>query len=162
LNLHLLPLASVYLLGAWVLWPLGWYFSLGYGLFVIASNLVYISTVCARCAYHGSDRCPSGYGAVSARLAQKGSSKDFPHYFNRYVPLVAAGWVLPLAGGAVLLVGSSGNTRSFVFNMIPLLIFAVVAFGVLPRSSRESCRRCPMRRSCPGARFTVGGGRSRP
>ena len=126
MNLHLLPLASVYLLGAWVLWPLGWYFSLGYGLFAIASNLVYISTICARCVNYGSDRCPSGYGPLSARLAQKGSSRDFPLYFRRYIPLVAAGWVLPVAGGAVLLAGSFGNARSFVLNMLPLLVLVVL------------------------------------
>lgn len=162
MNLHLLPLASVYLLGAWVLWPLGWYFSLGYGLFAIASNLVFISTICARCVNYDRESCESGYGPISARLVRKRDSSDFPFYFRRYIPLVAAGWVLPLAGGAVLLAGSLGNTRSFVLNMLPLLVFAVVAFAVLPRSSRDSCRRCAMRRNCPGARFTVSEGGSRP
>lgn len=156
MNLHLLPLASVYLLGAWVLWPLGWYCSMGYGLFAIASNIIYISTICARCVNYGSDRCPSGYGQVSARLARKGNVMDFPIYFRRYIPLVAAGWVLPVLGGAVVLVRSHGELRALFFGLVPLALFSVVAFAVLPRSSRSSCARCGMRGNCPGARFTVG------
>ena len=58
MNLHLLPLASVYILGAWVLWPLGWYVSLGYGSYAVISNLVFMSTICACCANYGR---PSSY-----------------------------------------------------------------------------------------------------
>ena len=159
MNLHLLPLASVYVLGAWVMWPLGWYVSLAYGLFAIISNLVFISTVCACCANFGRPGCESGYGPVSARLVPRGRPQDFPGCFRRYIPLVAAGWALPVIGGLLVLLRSMGGLRDIVFAIVPLLIFSIVAFGVLPRSSRESCARCAQRGNCPGARFTVGGGR---
>lgn len=159
MNLHLLPLASVYVLGAWVMWPLGWYVSLAYGLFAIISNLVFISTVCACCANFGRPGCESGYGPVSARLVRRGRPQDFPGCFRRYIPLVAAGWALPVVGGTVNLYMSIGNLRAFLFEFLAVLIFSIVAFGVLPRSSRESCARCAQRGNCPGARFTVGGGR---
>jgi hypothetical protein len=158
LNLHLLPLACVYLLGAWVLWPLGWYISLAYGFFAVASNLVFISTVCARCASFGRQSCSSGYGALSARLVRRGRPEDFPSCFRRYIPLVAAGWAVPAIGGLLVLYRSMGGLRELFFAIVPLLVFSVVAFGVLPRSSRHGCERCPQRRNCPGARFTVGKG----
>jgi len=160
MNTHLLPLACVYLLGAWVLWPLGWYFSLAFGLLAVTSNLVFISTICACCVNFGRDSCASGYGALSARLARKGDLRDFPSCFRRYIPLVAAGWVLPLIGGAVVVYLSGPSARAIILSLTPLLIFSIVAFAVLPRSSRQSCALCGMRGSCPGARFTVskGGG----
>ena len=156
MNLHLLPLVCVYFLGAWVLWPLGWHISLGYAVFVIVSNLVFISTVCACCASFGRPSCESGYGALSARLVRRGRPEEYPSRFKRYVPLVAAGWALPVMGGLLVLYRSIGDLRDVFFAIVPLLIFSMVAFGVLPRSSRESCARCPQRRNCPGARFTVG------
>jgi len=156
LNLHLLPLSCVYFLGAWVLWPLGWYVSLGYAVFVIISNLVFISTICACCASYGRQSCASGYGAISARLVRRGKPEGFPSCFKRYIPLVAAGWALPVIGGLVVLYLSMGDLRGLLFAIVPLLIFSIVAFGVLPRSSRESCARCSQRLNCPGARFTVG------
>lgn len=156
MNLHLLPLACVYFLGAWVLWPLGWYISLGYGLFAVISNIVFISTICACCASFGRTTCASGYGAISARLVRRGKAGDFPSCFKRYIPLVAAGWALPVIGGLVVLFLSMGDLRDLFFAIVPLLIFSIMAFGVLPRSSKESCARCPQRPNCPGARFTVG------
>jgi hypothetical protein len=156
LNLHLLPLACVYLLGAWVLWPLGWYISLAYGLYAVISNLVFISTICACCANYGRPDCESGYGSVSARLVRRGRPGEFPSCFRRYIPLVAAGWALPALGGLAVLYRSMGSLRDLFFATVPLLVFSVVAFGVLPRSSRQSCERCAQRRNCPGARFTVG------
>ena len=161
MNLHLLPLACVYLLGAWVLWPLGWYVSLGYAVFAIASNLVFISTICACCASFGRKGCPSGYGGLSARLVRRGRSGDFRTVFRRYIPLVAAGWALPVLGGLAVLYLSMGSLRGVFFAVVPLLIFSIVAFGVLPLSSRDGCARCAQRHSCPGVRFTAGeGGRN--
>jgi len=162
MNLHLLPLSGVYFLGAWVLWPLGWYVSLGYGLFAVISNLVFIATICACCANYGSNRCESGYGPVAARLVKRGRAGDFPSCFRRYIGLVAAGWALPAIGGLFVVYRSLGDLRDLLFAVVPLLVFSVVAFGVLPRSSRESCARCAQRRNCPGARFTVGSGGKAP
>jgi hypothetical protein len=158
MNLHLLPLACVYFLGAWVLWPLGWFISLGYGIFVIASNLVFIATICACCANYGSTRCESGYGPIAARLAARGRNEDFPKCFRRYIGLVAAGWALPAIGGLVVVWRAFGDMRDMLFAVVPLLVFSIMAFGVLPRSSRESCARCAQRHNCPGTRFTAGKG----
>ena len=156
MNLHLLPLAGVYFLGAWVLWPLGWYVSLGYVLFAISSNLVFIVKICACCANFGRASCESGYGPIAARLVKRGRNEDFPSCFRRYIPLVAAGWALPAIGGLVVVFWSLGDLRDLLFALLPLLVFSIIAFGVLPRSSRESCARCAQRDNCPGARFTVG------
>ncbi len=156
MNLHLLPLAGVYFLGAWVLWPLGWYVALAYGIYAVIGNLVFIVTICACCANYGRRSCESGYGPVAARLVKRGRAEDFPSCFRRYIPLVAAGWALPAIGGLVIVYRSLGDLRGLIFAVVPLLIFSIMAFGVLPRSSRESCARCAQRYRCPGARFTVG------
>lgn len=155
MNLHLLPLAGVYFLGAWVLWPLGWYVSLAYGLYVIGSNLIFMVTICTCCANFGLRRCESGYGPLAARLARRGRAKDFPRRFKRYISIVAAGWVLPVIGGLVVLYRSLWDPRELAFALVPLLVFSMMAFVVLPRSSKESCSRCAQRDNCPGTRFTV-------
>ncbi|MBM4248567.1 MAG: hypothetical protein FJ149_03885 [Euryarchaeota archaeon] len=157
MNAHLLPLACVYFLGAWVLLPLGWQVSLAYGLYVIASNLIFMVTICTSCANFGLRRCESGYGPVAARLAGRGRPEDFPRRFRLYIPLVAAGWVLPVLGGLVVLYRSLWGLRDMVLALVPVLVFSIMAFVVMPRSSRDSCSRCAQRDSCPGTRFTLPG-----
>ncbi len=152
---HNLPLLSLYLVGAWTLAPLGWVWPITYLLYCLGSNLWFIKSICPSCRLYGRAACPSGYGRVSARIAPRGDPSDFPRRFRRNIGVVALGWVIPLVGGAVVLSRSLQSALSTLYALVPLILFSILGFYALPALSKGGCGSCPMRRECPGARFTV-------
>jgi hypothetical protein len=148
-----LPLIGMYVLGTWLMLPFGWHWAVLYIAYSIASNLWFIKSICSHCVCYAKGTCPSGYGKLSARLSRKGDPKDFARAFNRNVPVVALGWVLPFVAGVLQLVFSIGNFRAVGYAAVELVIFTIVAFYVLPEMSKGKCRDCAMRKRCPGAKF---------
>jgi len=150
-----LPLIAMYALGTWLMLPFGWYIAIIYIVFAMAGNIWFIKSICSHCVNYDRKDCPSGYGKLSAKLSRKMSPKDFAKAFNRNIPVVALGWVLPFIAGVLHLVMAFGNFRAVGYSAIELVIFTVVAFYVLPEMSKDKCRKCAMRKSCPGARLVA-------
>ena len=148
------PLMAMYAIGAWLFVPLGWHWALTFIAVAILSNLWFIASICSHCVNYGKEDCPSGYGKLSARLSKKGAPKDFPRAFNRNIWVVALGWALPFVAGIISVVRAFGNFLELAYSTIPLVAFCAVAFYVVPEMSKDKCRRCAMRKSCPGARLT--------
>jgi hypothetical protein len=73
------------------------------------------------------------------------------------LPLLALAWVIPLAGGALALYRDLGDRQALVMDIVPVVLFAVIGFGVLPFTSKKECHTCAMRDRCPGARVTSEG-----
>lgn len=146
----------MYGLGAWALLPLGWWWPLFYLDYVLASNLMFIRTVCPGCLNFGRPSCGSGFGLLAARMARPGGGERFPSRFRICLPLLALAWVIPLAGGALALYLDLGK-GALVLDIVPLVAFAIMGFGVLPFTSKKECHACAMRDRCPGARVTSEG-----
>lgn len=127
---------------------MGFAFMLLYIIYGIAGSLWIIVFMCPHCHYHGTNLCPCGYGAVSARLMAKGKVADFNRKFRRHIPVIVPLWIIPL------LVGAYSLAQDFTLPMLLLLIvFAIDSFIILPLISRSyGCAHCPQKENCPWMR----------
>lgn len=147
--LHDAPVFVMYLLGLWLLAPIGWLYAAGYAAAVLASNLWFLVTVCSRCACHGCGNGPSLYCAMAGRLAKRGDLSQFARSFRRNTKVIAIGWVLPPLGAAVLCVQTFGRGWTFAGHLVLLAAFSLIAFWLLPVSAKPKCGRCANRERCP-------------
>jgi len=150
----IIPLMVMYGLGAWAMLPLGWLWSLLYIIYVLASNLLFMAVACPGCLNFGRRSCGSGYGLLAERLSRRRSGELFPSRFRACLPFLALSWVIPVAGGALAIYQDIVNGRTAAADIVPVALFAAVAFGVLPFTSKRECRSCAMRDRCPGASLT--------
>ena len=134
--------------------PLGWVWSLLYIIYVALSNLIFMCRVCPGCLNFGRPSCGSGYGLLAARMSRRVGGELFPSRFRASLPFLAGAWVIPVAGGALAVMRDMGDGRTVAMDILPVVIFAVIAFGILPFTSKRECRHCAMRDRCPGARVT--------
>jgi hypothetical protein len=144
----------VYFLGAWALLPIGLVWSLLYVVYVLSSNLLFIGTVCPCCQNYGRGSCGSGYGLLASRISERRAVDHFASRFKICLPFLALAWVLPTIGGAWAILRDLGNGTALIWDIAPLSLFLMVAFGVLPFTSKKECRSCSMRDRCPGAKLT--------
>ncbi len=148
-RLHDTPVIVMYVLGTWLLVPLGWLWAAGYVICVIASNWWFISRVCTHCRCYGQSNGPSLYCITASRLAKKAGKPMFAQRFRRNTKVVAVGWILPPLGGIVLLVRTYGCPWPFAGSFVMLLAFSLIAFWLAPVGAKPRCERCDNRNDCP-------------
>jgi len=145
------PYAGMALLGALVFltglgWSAGaWAAGVAYVVACALGAVWVMAFICPWCVYHGTRGCPCGYGMLAAKLRARAPCRGFARQFRRHIPVIAPLWLAPAAFGVVWLARGAGPAMVW-----PLAAFAVVAFVVLPLTSRaHSCGTCPQRDECP-------------
>jgi hypothetical protein len=155
--LHDTPVVVMYVLGTWLLVPLGWAWGAGYVACVIVSNWWFTSRVCPHCRCYGRHDGPSLYCIIASRLAKKADKPLFAQHFRRNTKVMAAGWILPPIGGIVLLVRAYGCPWLFVGSIVMLMAFLLIAFWLVPVGAKPRCERCDNRDDCPHGQPPVPG-----
>jgi hypothetical protein len=116
-----------------------------YALYGTAGAFWIMVFMCPHCRFHGTRKCPCGYGWISARLRDRKGENRFAEKFRRHIPVIVPLWLIPPAVGGVAL------WRDFSWPVAVLVAaFTVDSFVVLPLlSKKHCCARCPQRKSCP-------------
>jgi hypothetical protein len=147
------PTMTTYLVGAWVLWPLGWAWALAYLLVVAACSWWFTTHVCPYCNYHGRKDGPSIYCVMASRLTPREDPARFAAQFRRHLPVMATAWFLPVIGGGWLIWRAwRAGGNAWAMTLWSLGVFAVVAFYIMPTGSKSLCRECANRDQCPHAK----------
>lgn len=142
---HNIPLISMYILGTGIIYFFNLFFALGFIIYLIISNVLFIVLICTYCPHYGSRTSLCGYGLVAKRLAARKRVREFSKAFKRYIVVLFPNWFAPLLVGVYLLLTS--------FNwiiLILLIVFILVAFiGVIYVSKSKSCNTCRLKNNCP-------------
>ena len=138
------PTILLFALGAVILWPLWWLFSVLFLAYCAASIVLFWAVICPYCHHFGTDACPCGYGAVAPRFFKRKSAGDFGKTFRRNIAIMFPVWMIPPIGGIYLLL------TSFSWPMAAILAaFCVDGFAVIPAISIfVGCRGCEIK-DCP-------------
>lgn len=148
--LHDTPTIVMYLLGAWLLAPLGWPWAAGYMVCVVVTNLWFLARVCSRCPCHGRKKDgPSFYCVMASHLAEKGDVAQFAQSFRRNTKVIALCWILPPLGGIVLASQSYDRAWMFAGNIVMVMAFSLIGFWLLPAGAKPRCERCDNWSKCP-------------
>jgi len=142
---HNIPLISMYILGTGIIYFLDLLFALGFIIYLIISNVLFMVLICTYCPHYGSRTSLCGYGLVAKQLAARKSVREFSKAFKHYIAVLFPNWFAPLLIGIYLL------WTSFSWIMlIMLIVFILLAFiGVLYISKSKSCNTCRLRNNCP-------------
>lgn len=137
----------VYLVGAYLLWPFGWFVAAAYLVYAAVMELTVLSRSCRSCYYYGK-RCAFGKGSVCGTLFSKGNPSSFtskPITFATLLPDFLVG-ILPIAGGLIGLVLWFSWTGVLVLLAFGLLFF----LGTAMVRGRVACKYCRQRTlGCP-------------
>jgi hypothetical protein len=146
-----IPYGVMTLLGAAIFavgWdgPVGnWFLAGAYLLYAVSGVCLIVLFVCPFCAYHGTNRCPCGYGKIAAKARKKQEIQCFDKKFKTYIPMIVPLWFLPLIAGGYVTV----QQFSWWYSAL-LVVFAIDAFVLLPLvSTRHGCKECPQQDTCP-------------
>jgi len=138
--------ATVALLGAFILFPIGIHVSILYLLYVLYLEFQIVKDSCVNCCYYGK-RCFCGKGKCAAKLFKKGDTKRFCQKQMTWLALLPSFMVaiLPIVCGAILL--------AMKFDWI--LLAAIIALGILGFPAQGivhgwGCGHCKQRElGCP-------------
>jgi hypothetical protein len=143
-----IPTAVLFVLGAALIWPLGWAWSVLFLLYCATAVVLFWKRICPYCHHFGTRACPCGYGVMARRFfqsKQETPGRDFRTVFRRNIGILFPCWFVPLGVGAFLLV-SHYSTRLLTL----LVAFCVVGFVVIPLISiLVGCRACEIKAQCP-------------
>jgi hypothetical protein len=142
---------SIYGLGALIINPLGWIFTLFFLLYCLALEIRLLKKSCVNCYYYGK-RCFSGKGLLCSFFFKKGDPKKFlaaSLSWKELLPdfLVA---LIPLSCGLVLSIIAFSWLR--VGWMLLLLILGFPVTGYI--RGTLACLHCKQREiGCPASAF---------
>jgi hypothetical protein len=138
------PTILLFVLGAVILWPLGWLFSVLFLAYCGASIVLFWAVICPYCHHFGTNACPCGYGTVAPRFFKRKRGVDFGRKFRQNIAIMFPVWMIPLIGGIYLLLAS------FSWPAVALLAaFCVDGFAVIPAISIfVGCKGCEIK-DCP-------------
>lgn len=149
-----LPTAALFVLGAWLMRPLGRAAPVLYLLGCAGSIVWFWARICTACGHYGTRACPCGYGVIAARFFKPHPTRDFHRRFRRNLPVMFPWWFAPPAVAIYEL--WHGAPR---ISVVPLAVFCVLGFVVIPLISRRlGCADCALKDQCPWMQL----GRSRP
>jgi len=139
------PMLLIWALGAIIMFYFGWLATLAYLVFCIFSVIWFIRFICTYCVNLRTGYCESGLGNIGHLLFAPNRPKFFRRQFHRNIAIQFPIWFIPPIVAIYSLV------MQFSYAMLILLImFCIIAFGVLPyESTRKVCDDCPMKYSCP-------------
>jgi hypothetical protein len=138
------PTILLFILGAVILWPVWWPFSILFAAYCAASIVLFWAVICPYCHHFGTKACPCGYGAVASRFFAPKKGVDFGRKFRQNIAIMFPVWIVPLLGGTYLLmIAFSWQTAGL------LLAFCIDGFAVIPAISIfVGCKGCEVR-DCP-------------
>ncbi|MBN2388244.1 MAG: hypothetical protein JXB85_14600 [Anaerolineales bacterium] len=127
----------MYIVGAVIIGLVWWPLAAIYLAYCILSNVLFMAWVCPYCGHYSLGTCASGFHILSGRRFKAKLGTTFARQFRRNVSWMALGWFLPPIAGIYLLI------VDFSWAILVLLsVFCVVAFWLLPESSRKHCEGC--------------------
>jgi hypothetical protein len=140
------PMYVMWALGAILFYQLGgWPYSLTYLVYCVLSIVWFVRFICPYCGNSRMGRCSSGMGQLASRLFEPKPPRLFKRQFKYNVICQFPVWFLPPIAGGYLLYMEYSN-----LNLVVLIIFLVVAFGIYPfASSSKTCEDCTMWKVCP-------------
>ncbi|MCK5251595.1 MAG: hypothetical protein KAQ96_01545, partial [Thermoplasmata archaeon] len=147
------PYIATGILGALICYQVHWLLAVLELLASFLGPLWIIVRTCPTCLLYGNPACSSGYGLISAKLVKQGDPEMFAHVFTTQITAVIPMWFMPVGAGAYLfIIGEGSISLAFL-----ILIFAIVAFAVVPLKTRYiTCAKCPRRSTCPwGSRTAI-------
>ena len=144
----------IYAAGALVLSGYGPVITISYILFLVWNEVRVMQLSCVDCYYYGK-RCAFGRGKVASLLFRKGEASRFAAKPITWVQLLPDMLVplLPLAGGAILLVREFDWLRAVLLA----LLIAGASYGNYFVRTAIACRFCTQRElGCPAERLFRG------
>lgn len=119
--------------------------AVSYLVYGVAGVLWIMIFLCPHCAHYSTNRCPCGYGIISARIVKKGDHDCFADKFRRHISVIIPLWIIPVACGGLAL------WNSFSWRLVGLLsVFVIESCIILPIVSRkQSCVDCSQKDDCP-------------
>ena len=141
----MIALGSVLLLIGLEFGKWGWMAAVAYLAYGLIGVVWIIVFLCPFCGFHGTRRCPCGYGEISAKLRTKEAPDLFRQKFKKHIAVIVPLWFIPLMGGGVVLV-----SRFSWWFLGLLAAFSVNAFVILPQLSKQhGCVDCAQSADCP-------------
>jgi len=127
----------MYIIGTVVtalLWP-----PLGiiYLVYSLLSNVLYMAWICPYCGHYGLHTCAAGFDILSGGRFKPRPGRTFGTEFRRKSWVLYPGWFLPPLVAMSLLV-----TDFSWWTVALLVVFCVVAFWLLPETSKKHCENC--------------------
>jgi hypothetical protein len=147
------PYIATGILGALICYQVHWALAVLELLASFLGPLWIIVRTCPTCLLYGNPACSSGYGLISAKLVKKGDPEMFARVVTTHGTAVIAMWLMPVVAGAYLFATADGSLELALL----MIVFAVVAFAVVPLKARYiTCAKCPRRSTCPwGSRTAI-------
>ena len=138
---------AIYLIGAYIIYQIGFIWLLLYVLFILGLELRLMKKSCVNCYYYGK-YCAFGKGKLSALFFKKGNSKKFVHEKITWKDILPDFLVsiIPLIIGIILLI------LKFEWLILSSIILLVVLTSVGNGFVRGSlaCKFCKQREiGCP-------------
>jgi len=143
--IHNIPLFSMYVLGTVLIAIFNILIAVIFIIYLIVSNYLFLSLICAYCPHYGTRTSLCGYALVAKHVTTRKSARGFKSNFRKYIGVIFPNWFFPLIIGIFLIYIS--------FNwiiLILLIVFIIIAFiGVPYLSKSKSCTTCKLRNNCP-------------
>ena len=139
------PTAAMFLLGAALIWKIGWIYSVLFLFYCALSIILFLRLICTRCKHFDTSRCPCGYGIIAPLFFDKKTDKEFKEIFRRNIGIVFPCWIIPFGTGIYLLLSE------FSWETLVLFIsFCIVGFVLIPAISKfVGCKSCEIKHECP-------------
>jgi hypothetical protein len=142
---------SIYIIGAYILFGLGWIYAVLYLLFCLFLEIRLLKTGCVNCYYYGKV-CGFGKGKLSALFFKRGDVSQFSQRELSWKSMIPdmMGPIFPIIGGIILL----------IFNFSWLILFLIVGVIILSTAGNAlirgflTCNKCKQRElGCPAEKL---------
>ena len=147
--IHNLPLFLMYALGTILVAYFNIILAIIFIVYIIISNIIFMIHICAFCPHYGTRTSKCGYGLVTKYFTKRKRLKEFNKNFKKYIAVLFPDWFVPVIFGIYLLF----SAFDWIIVII-LIIFMVIAFGVIPFGSKSKCEKCAHRKQCPWMNIT--------
>lgn len=142
---------SIYIIGAYILFGLGWIYTLLYILYCLFLEIRLLKTGCVNCYYYGKV-CGFGKGWLSALFFKRGDVSQFSQQELRWKDMIPDMMVsiFPIIGGIILL----------IVNFSWLILFLILGVVILSTAGNSlirgllTCGKCKQRElGCPAEKL---------
>jgi hypothetical protein len=98
-----IPTAAMFVLGAILMWRLGWLFGTAYLVYCILAIVGFWGRICPWCHHFATRACPCGYGVIAARFFKPKTGREFRSVFRANIVIMFPCFFIPPIAGALLL-----------------------------------------------------------
>jgi len=140
-----IPTGTMFVLGALLLLPIWWLFSVIFLIYCGLSIILFWALICPYCHHYNSKACPCGYGVAAPKLFKYKGSKEFKKVFKQNIVVMFPCWFVPFGAGIYLLMTDYSQNLFVLF-----LAFCIVGFALIPAISKYvGCKGCEIKDQCP-------------